>query len=293
MLVIDGLASWLKVRNELACMWNFETKAVLGYIVTVCDNLPQGFRSSTGPFDCRVLRSCLVPQCSYPPYWPRHQRRLVNCDWITASYTSGQPSTPRRHPTCWASSQRRHTMSRTRCHVAWTPAPLSAHPYIRCSCKAPQIETHICTRRTTTHQFFWRQHRCGAVGGQSHKTPHFNSRHRYTLPPEWPSQEEPGSGITASAPVSDVSAPACTSSCLLPVQMWYGLLCDLWVWHRTNRRPRRPTLSNSSTSPRTARPDGSGQCDNRMASQHLPRYLGGLALVKRRTRSNERRWQTH
>jgi len=32
----------------------------------------------------------------------------------------------------------------------------------------------------------------------------------HTLP-EWPSQEEPGSGSTAYAPVSDVSAPACTS----------------------------------------------------------------------------------
>ena len=30
-------------------------------------------------------------------------------------------------------------------------------------------------------------------------------------PPEWPSQQEPGSGLTASAPVSDVSAPACTT----------------------------------------------------------------------------------
>ena len=29
--------------------------------------------------------------------------------------------------------------------------------------------------------------------------------------PEWPSQEEPGSGLTASALVSDVSAPACTN----------------------------------------------------------------------------------
>jgi len=28
--------------------------------------------------------------------------------------------------------------------------------------------------------------------------------------PEWPSQEEPGSGLIASAPVSVVSAPACT-----------------------------------------------------------------------------------
>ena len=33
---------------------------------------------------------------------------------------------------------------------------------------------------------------------------------------EWPCQEEPGSGLTASAPVSDVSTPACTNGyCLL------------------------------------------------------------------------------
>jgi len=141
MLVIDGLASWLKVRNELACMWNFEAKAVLGYIVTVCDNLPQGFRSSTGPFDCRVLRSCLVSQRSHPPHRPHHQRRLANCDWMPASYTSGQPPNLRRHPTCWASSQRSHTVSRTPCNGAWTSAPLSAHPSIECCCTEPQIET--------------------------------------------------------------------------------------------------------------------------------------------------------
>jgi len=34
------------------------------------------------------------------PVWCHHQRRLANCDWMTASYTSGQPSNPRRHPTC-------------------------------------------------------------------------------------------------------------------------------------------------------------------------------------------------
>jgi len=39
--------------------------------------------------------------------------------------------------------------------------------------------------------------------------------------------------------------------------------------------------------PRTTRLDGSGRWDNRMAVQHLPRYLGGLAVDKR-TRSNER-----
>ena len=80
---------------------------------------------------------------------------------MPASCTSGQPSNPSRHPTCWASSQSCHTISRTPCHGGWTPAPLSARPSIGCSCTAHQIETPICTRRTT-HQFFW-QHTCGAV----------------------------------------------------------------------------------------------------------------------------------
>jgi len=77
---------------------------------------------------------------------------------------------------------------RMECHGAQTSAPLSTHLSIECRCTAPQIETPICTRRTTTHQFIWRQqqHTCGAVGGSSmecgvggqpHKTPHFHPRH--------------------------------------------------------------------------------------------------------------------
>jgi len=62
-----------------------------------------------GAFNRRVLPSCLVPQCSYPPHRPRHQWRLTRCDGMPASYTSGQPSNPRRHPTCWAPLQRSHT----------------------------------------------------------------------------------------------------------------------------------------------------------------------------------------
>jgi len=33
----------------------------------------------------------------------------------------------------------------------------------------------------------------------------------------WPSQEEPASGLTASAPVSDVSTPACTNGVWPPL----------------------------------------------------------------------------
>ena len=37
-------------------------------------------------------------------------------------------------------------------------------------------------------------------------------------PLEWPFQEEPGSGSTASAPVSDVSSPACTNEVCPPLR---------------------------------------------------------------------------
>ena len=144
---------------------------------------------SPGAFHRRVLRSCLVPQCSYPPHRPRHQRRLANCDWMPAPFTSGQPSNTRRHPTCWAPSQWSHAVFSTPCHVAWTSAPLSAHLSIQCKRTAPQNETSICTRHTTSHQFIWQQqHTYGAVGGspmecwvggQLHKTPHFHPRHRH------------------------------------------------------------------------------------------------------------------
>ena len=59
------------------------------------------------------------------------------------------------------------------------------------------------------------------------------------------------------------------------------------LWQNT-RYLQLSGLNNWSTPPRTTRPDGSGRWDNRMAAQHLPRYLGGLAVDKRRTRSNER-----
>ena len=43
-------------------------------------------------------------------------------------------------------------------------------------------------------------------GRQPQQDSAFSSRHRHP-----PLQEQPGSGLTTSAPVSDVSAPACTS----------------------------------------------------------------------------------
>ena len=104
--------------------------------------------------------------------------------------------------------------------------------------------------------------RCGRTAPQDSA---FSSPTPAPTPLEWPSQEEPRSGSTASASVSDVSAPACTNG--------YGLLCGLWVWRRTNRRPWCPPMSYPSTSPRTAWPDGAGRWDNWMGAQHLFRDL--------------------
>ena len=168
---------------------------------------------------------------------------------MPASYTSGQPSNPRRHPTCWASLQWSPTVSRTPWHGAWRPAPLSARPSVECGCTVPQIETPICTSRTITHHFSWQQHTCSELSGSPMECgvgDNPTSLHIFipdtgTHPPEWPSQEEPGSGLTTSAQVSGVSAHA--------LQIEYGLLCRPWMWHRrTNRRPCCHPMSSPSTS---------------------------------------------
>jgi len=51
--------------------------------------------------------------------------------------------------------------------------------------------------------------KCG-VGGQAYKTPDFIPD-TGTQPSGMTLQEKPGSGLTASAQVSDVSAPVCTN----------------------------------------------------------------------------------
>ena len=75
-----------------------------------------------------------------------------------------------------------------------------------------------------------------------------------------------GSGSTASAPVSDVSAPACTNG------VW-PLLRLVSVEHRN--RPLILLYFNvqSIDLPWTERPDGFEWRDHRMAAQHLPRDL--------------------
>ena len=94
---------------------------------------------------------------------------------------------------------------------------------------------------------------------------HFHPRHRPT-----PRNDPPQKSLGPAQP----PLLQCWTFRLLLVQTGYGLLCVLWVWRRrTNRRPCCPPVSNPSTSPWTAWPDGAGRRDNWMAAQHLPRDL--------------------
>jgi len=239
--------------------WNRAPDATCWLWLGCWNNNSANSHPSPGAFNGRELRACLVPQCSYPT-----QRPLANCDWMPASYTSGQPSNRCRHPTCWASWQCSHIVSSTPCHGAWTSAPLSAYLSVECKRTAPKIETPICTRRTTTPVHLAttthvRRTRRITNGMRSGRTSPQDSA--FSSPTPAPTPREPGSGVSVSVP-------------LLLAQMGYGLLCGLWEWRRrTNRRQCCPPMSNPSTSSWTARPDGSGRWNNRMAAQHLPRDL--------------------
>jgi len=219
---------------------------------------------------------------------------------MPASYTSGQSSYSCGHPSCWVSSQRSPTLSLAR--HAMDPRHL-LHSALTCPSSGNawhlQIKTPICTRRTTTHQFMWRQQQmCGALGGspmecgvvgRHYKTPYFHPRHRHPLP--W------------NGPAKNSVCPAllpprrCRTFPLLLKRMGHGPFCGLWVWRRgINRRPCCPPMSNSSTSPWNARPDGSGRWDNRISAQNLPRdlvrpssELGEVAqLTKKQQKCNDK-----
>ena len=75
-----------------------------------------------------------------------------------------------------------------------------------------------------------------------------------------------GSGITATAPVSGVSAPACTNGA-------WPLLRPVSVVQKNKSSIMSCPHVQYINFPWTAKPDGSGWRDNRLAAQHLPRDL--------------------
>ena len=165
----------------------------------------------SGAFNRRVLRSCLLPQCSHPPYWPGYQRRLANCDWMPASYTSIQPSYPRRHPTFWASELHRSGATLPLARRAMEPGHLVHSSLISpSSAKALRLEWRHTFVPAAQQLISWPDNnnivrRIGRIinGMRSGRaTPQDSAFSSPTPPPtssEWLSQEQPGSGLTASA----------------------------------------------------------------------------------------------
>ena len=94
---------------------------------------------------------------------------------------------------------------------------------------ASQIEAPACARckhlisspDNNNIGYVWRSERI-TNGKRSGRTipqdSAFSSPTLAPILPEWPSQEEPGSGLTASALVSGVSAPTCTNGVWPPLR---------------------------------------------------------------------------
>jgi len=181
---------------------------------------------SPGAFNRRVLHSCMVLQCSNPPHQPCHQRHLVNCDWMLVPYTNRQPSNPRRHQTCWASSHWSHTVSGTPCHGAGHlfhstlthPSSANAqrlksrHPFVLAA-------QHLMSSSDKSNM-------CGAVGRspmecgvdrQPHKTPHFHPRHQHP-PPRMTLLRIAWVWLNCLRTGVRHSAPACTNGVGPPLQ---------------------------------------------------------------------------
>jgi len=162
------------------------------------------------------------------PHWLCHQRRLANCDWMLASCNSGQPLHSRRHPTCWSSSQRNYTVSSTLFYGAWTHLPHSAltcppganvrrlksrHSFVLA---AQQLISS--SDNNNIRAVHWTDHQWNTEWLDSFTRLRTFIPDTGTHPLGMTSQEQRGSGLTASTPVSDVSSPACTNGVWPPLQ---------------------------------------------------------------------------
>jgi len=109
-------------------------------------------------------------------------------------------------------------------------APLKAHLSIECKCTAPQIETPILysphnnssVYPTTTTTYVGRTGRITngmRIGRITLQDSALSSPTLAPTPSDWPSQEQPGFGLTTSAQVSDVSSPAWTDEVRSPLRL--------------------------------------------------------------------------
>ena len=207
---------------------------------------------------------------------------------MPVSYTSGQTSYSRRHPTCWAWLQRSHYLSSTSCHANWTFAPLRAHLSTAWECTASQIKTPVCTHSqppssssdgTIGSTALWADHRWNRIGWTTQQDPVLPSPKSAPILLEWPSKKSVCPALVAFPKAwakKCVGPPPhqCRMFPLLLEQMGRDLFCSRWMWRRrTNCWSYFPPMSSPSTSLWTARHGFYEWWDNRSTAQHLPRGL--------------------
>jgi len=115
------------------------------------------------------LKSSLHLKFVFQSHETFHVEDATRTQQMLASYTSGQPSNPRRHPTCWASSQWSHTTSRTPCHGTWTCSTQSSPVHRVLLHGASNRDTHLYSPHsnssaslTTTAYVQWADHQWNA-----------------------------------------------------------------------------------------------------------------------------------
>jgi len=163
--------------------------------------------NTPAPVWCRGehTRSCLVPRWTHPPHWRHHQRRIANCYWMSASYSLGQPCHPHMHLTCWASSQWSplslahramdlgHLLHSTLTRPSSADARRlkSRHPFVPA---AQQLISSPDNNNIRAAQWADYQWNAGWLDNTTRLRIFFPDTG--THPPEWPSQEQPGSRLT-------------------------------------------------------------------------------------------------
>ena len=121
-------------------------------------------------------------------------------------------------------------------------------PHVEKGSATPAFASHPVNIREARHSIEWLENTTRLRTSSSPTTA--------SILLEWTCQEQCGSGLTASVPVSDVSAPAYAS----------GVWPLLRLVAQRSKPLVLPPMSNASTSRWSAWPDGSGWRNNRMAA---------------------------
>jgi len=173
-----------------------------------------------------------------------------------------------RHPICWASSQRSHTVSSMLRHEAFNS--LSAQLSTGWKCTTSQIKAPTCTHCTTTHQFIWLQQQKRSIlgievwsGWRTLWDAVLHPRNRHPLSWNGP--------VTNSVGLAQLTPHQCQTFTILTYTNGVWPLLQLVNVAQKNTPLTMLFFTVQSIDLPSAWCDGSGWQDNQMVAQHLPR----------------------